>query len=116
MNELARAEAVDVHLWEFAFDVRQQIQVPLLRQFGMMPALHQDLRAADCERLLNLLINLIERDHVSVVIFFDTIKSAEFTIDVTNVCVIDVPVDDVSDNFVATTIIRLSLCELTAPV
>src|ERR1700722_3036057 len=43
MDELARAEAVDINLRELAFYMRQQIQVPLQGKFRMMPALHQDL-------------------------------------------------------------------------
>src|SRR6266571_6019588 len=55
MDELARAETVDVDLREFAFDVVQQVKVPLLGQLRMMSALHQDLRAAQRNRLLDLL-------------------------------------------------------------
>ena len=40
MHELARTKTVDVDLRKFAFDVREQNQVPLLRQFRVMPALH----------------------------------------------------------------------------
>ena len=46
MNELARAEAVDVDLRKLCFDVREQIEIPLHGQLGMMAALHEDLRAA----------------------------------------------------------------------
>src|SRR2546430_10002776 len=48
------AESMNVHLRELAFDVGQQIQVPLLRELGMVPALHQDLGSAKCDGLLDL--------------------------------------------------------------
>ncbi len=66
MDELAGAETVDVDLRKFGFDVRQQIQIPLLRQLGMMAALHENLRAAERERLLDLLVHLVERNDVGV--------------------------------------------------
>src|SRR6266516_814000 len=45
MDELTRAEAMDVDPREFAFDVREQIEVPRLGELGMMAALHQNLRS-----------------------------------------------------------------------
>ena len=54
----------------FAFDVREQIEIPLLGQFRVMPALHQNLRAAERDGLLDFLVHLIERDDVGVVILF----------------------------------------------
>src|SRR5439155_22977650 len=39
MDELARTETVNVDLRELRFEVVQKIQIPLLGQFGMVPAL-----------------------------------------------------------------------------
>src|SRR4051794_19130023 len=49
MDKLARAEPMSVDCRKFAFNVRKQIQIPLLAQLRMMPALHQNLRAAKRE-------------------------------------------------------------------
>src|SRR5438093_390892 len=52
MDELARAETVNVDCRESRFDVAKQIQIPLLGELWMMAALHQDLRAAESNGLL----------------------------------------------------------------
>ena len=100
MNSL-RAEPVDVDLRKFAFDVREQIEIPLLRQLRMMPALHQNLRAAQRDGLLDLPVHLLERDDIGIVVLFRAVKRAELAIDVADVRVIDVAVDDVGDDLVA---------------
>jgi hypothetical protein len=56
-------------LREFALYMRQQIEVPLLRELGMMPALHEDLRAAQRHRLLDLPVHFLEGDNVGVASF-----------------------------------------------
>ena len=60
MNELARTEPVNVDLRKFAFDVREQIQIPLHGKLRMMPALHENLRAAQRDRLLDFLVHLVD--------------------------------------------------------
>src|SRR6266853_1815326 len=101
MDEFARAEAVNVDLRELPFEVTEQIQIPLLGQFWMMAALHQDLRAAKGQRLLDLPIDLIERDDVGVVVLLGAIKRAELAIHVADVGVIDVAVNDIGDYVIA---------------
>ena len=44
MDELARAEAVDVDLRKLTLYMREQVQIPLLGELGMVPALQQNLR------------------------------------------------------------------------
>src|SRR6185369_10055428 len=78
MDEFAGAEPVDVYLGKFVFDVREQIQVPLLGQFGVMAALHQDLRPVQRHRFLDLFVQLLERDDVGIVVLFRSVKSAKF--------------------------------------
>ena len=58
MDELAGAEAVDVHLRELLLHVDEQVEVPLLGQLGMVPALEQDLRAAQRDCFLDLSVHL----------------------------------------------------------
>ena len=40
MNEFTRTESMDVDLGKLAFDMVQQIEIPLFGQLGMMSALH----------------------------------------------------------------------------
>src|SRR6266545_7188297 len=53
MYELARAETMNVDMRKFAFDVMQQVEIPLLAELRMMSALHQDLRPAERNGLLD---------------------------------------------------------------
>ena len=52
----------------FFADVVQEIEVPLERQFRMMPALHQDLDSACSSEFVELLIKLLEAQHVMIVV------------------------------------------------
>ena len=99
-------------LWKFIFDMRQQIEIPLLREFRMMPALHQHLRAAQRDRLLDFSVHLVERDDIGIVVFFRAIKSAKFAIDIANIGVIDIAVNNVGDDLVAAAVEILSLRKL----
>ena len=82
----------------------------------MMPALHQNLRAAERDRLLDLLVHLVERDDVGVVVLFRPVKRAELAIDVADVGVIDIAVNDVGDDVVAAAVEILRLGQLPAAV
>src|SRR5216683_2528501 len=73
MNELAWTKAVDIDLREFAFDVRQQIEIPLFGEFRMVAALHQNLGAAQGEGLVDFPVDFVEGDDVRVVVFFGAI-------------------------------------------
>ena len=98
MLELRRAESVDVDVRIFFADVTQQIDIPIERQLRMMPALHQDLHAAGRRQFIEFLIDLLEREHVMIVILFGAIKRAELAVDVADVGVVDVAIDDVGDD------------------
>ncbi len=116
MNKLAWAEPVNVDLGKLAFDVRQQIQVPLQGQFGVMAALHQDLRAAEGDRLLNLPVHFVEGDDIRVRILLRPIKGAELAIDIADIRIIDIAIDDVSDDLVAAAIVGLGAGQLAAAI
>src|SRR5215471_6407656 len=60
VDEFARAKPVDIHLRKFLFEMRQQIEIPLLGELRVMSALHQDLRASERYRLLYLAIDFVE--------------------------------------------------------
>ena len=61
MLKLGRAESVNIDVRIFFPNVRQQIEIPMERQLRMMPALHQNLRAARGGKFVDLLIDLLER-------------------------------------------------------
>src|SRR5215831_3237803 len=100
MHELAWAEPVNVDVREPALDVREQIQIPLLRQFRMVSALHQDLGATKRNGLFNFFVHFVEGDDVSIIILFRAVKSAELAVNIADVRVVDVSIDDVSDDIV----------------
>src|SRR6266404_3429704 len=112
VDKLAGTEPVNVHLGEAGFDVRKQIEVPLLCQFRMMPALHQNLCAAERNGLFDFLIDFIEGDDISVGVLLRAIKGAEFAVNVANIGIINVAIDNVGDYFVAAPGIGIGLCEL----
>jgi len=82
----------------------------------VVPALHQDLCATERDCLIDFFIDLIEGDHIGIVVFFGAIKRAEFAINIANVGVVNVPVNDVGDNFVAPAVVGLFLGELTPSI
>jgi len=90
-----------VKLRELALHVCEQVQIPLLGQFGVMAALQQNLCPAQRERLLDLPVQLVQRNHIGVVILFRAIKGAELAIHVADVGIVDIAIDDVGDDFVA---------------
>jgi len=93
MDELARAEAVNVDLRELRLHVGEQVEIPLEREFRMMPALEQDLRAAQFDRLRDLPVHLLMADDVGVGIPLHAIERAELAVDVADVGVVDIAID-----------------------
>jgi hypothetical protein len=74
--DLARAEAVDVDR-VVRLDVAQQVQVPLERDVRVVPALDEDLDAAERLRLLDLLADLLERQRVALAVLRAPVEGAE---------------------------------------
>src|SRR3954462_6442621 len=62
------------------------------------PALHEHARSAERNRFVNLLVDFINRADVSFRMSRTAIEGAESADDVADVCVIDVAVNDVSDD------------------
>ncbi len=98
MLKLRWTEPVDVNVRIFFANVSQKIEIPLERQFRMMPALHQDLNTARGGQFLKFFIDLLEREHVMIFIAFRAIKCAELAVNIADVRVIDVPIDNVCDD------------------
>ena len=115
-NQFAGAEAMHVDLREFLADVRQQIEIPLLGQLGMMPALHQDLGAAQGQGLLDLFVHLVMGDDVGIDILLRTPEGAELAIDIADVGVVHIAVHDVGDHLVAPPAVRARAQQLPPPI
>ena len=81
-------------------DVLQQVQIIIDVELRVMPALHQDLHAADRHQLFDLLADLFRRQHVGIRVILVAHERAERAVDVADVGVIDVAVDDVRDDTV----------------
>src|SRR5215813_13079137 len=112
MLKLGRTESMNVDVWIFFPDVTQQIEIPLERQFRMMPPLHQDLNTTNGRKFVQFLIDLLEREHVMIFIFLRSIKRAELAVNIANVRVIDVSIDDVSDDLTSEPVVTFRLCQI----
>ena len=61
----------------------------------MMPSLEKDLVSPDRHQLVNLLIDLIEAEHVMIRILFRAVERTEFAVHIAHIRVVDVPVNHV---------------------
>src|SRR5438034_5664859 len=73
----------------------QKIFVPLDAEIRMQSTLHQNAGASECDRLVNLRANLIDRAHVGVGRARPAIECAERADDVTYIRIVNVSIDDV---------------------
>ncbi len=90
----ARAESVDVDRM-MLLDVPHQLQVPLERDVRIVPALDQDLHAAECLGLVDLRADLLVRERVALVVLRPTVERAESAVGDAHVRVVDVAVHDI---------------------
>ena len=81
-------------------DVAQQVEVPLERDVRVVPALDEDLDAAQRLRLVDLRADLLERQRVALAVLRPPVERAEAAVGDADVRVVDVPVDDVRDDAV----------------
>src|SRR5580704_3468933 len=116
MIKLRRAEGVNVNLRVFLPDVIEQIQIIIDPKFWVMTALHQNLDPADGQQLIDLLVDLIMAQDIMIGVPLSPVESAEFAINVADVCVIDVAIDDICDNLVAPAMKRLGFGQLPPSV
>ena len=86
--------------WGDTLDVAQQVEVPLERDVRIVPALDEDLHAAERLGLLDLLADLLERERVPFAVLRATVEGAEAAVGHADVRVVDVAVDDVRDDAV----------------
>ena len=73
----------------------------MLVQLGMVPALHENLRAAKRNGLIDFFVDLVVSDDVGVVLFFRAPKCTELAVDIADVGVVNVAIDDVGNDVVA---------------
>ena len=81
-----------------AMKLAEQILVPFNAKIGMQSALHQHPRATECYRLINLFADFIDGAHVGIWRAGPSIEGAERAHDITHVRVVDIAIDDVSDD------------------
>ena len=96
--------------------MRKQIQIPVLGQFRVMSALHENLRAAQRQRLLNLAVHFLVSNHIGVIILFLSHKRTEFAVYIADVGIVDVAVDTVGHDLISTPVIRLRLGQFPSSV
>ena len=97
---LGRRETVQLKSRILFTQRAQQIFVPLDAEVRMQSTLHQHAGAAERDRLVDLLADLVERADVSVGRAGTAIERAEGADDVADVRVVDVAIDDVGDDVV----------------
>jgi hypothetical protein len=107
---------MNVYGRKFAFDVTEQVEIPLLVQLRMMASLHQNLNPAECDCFFEFFIQIREAYDVGIIILFSPIESAEFAINVTNIGVVDVTVHNVSDNLVSSAFIIRAFGDLPSAI
>src|ERR1044071_3951255 len=116
MLELRRAEAVDVYVGIFFADVPEQFEVPIERQPWMVPPLHQDLNTAGRGKFVEFLVELLPAEHVVIFVFLGAIERAELAVNVADVGIVDVAIDNVSDDLAAALIITGGLRQVAPGV
>jgi hypothetical protein len=96
--ELRRRERVAVHLRPARRDLRDQLAPPGGFQVGMVPALHQELPAAEVGRLLDPPVDLLARQDVRALRAGTPVERAEPAVRDAHVRRVQVAVDDVRDD------------------
>ena len=104
-----RTEPVNVDR-VITLDVPHQVEVPLKRDIGVVPALNQDLHSAKRLELFDLGSNLLERKRVPFTVLGPPRECAESAIRNTHVGVIDVAIDDVSDRIAGMFFLADAIC------
>ena len=116
MLKLRRAESVNINVRIFSANVLQKIDIPLERQFRMMPPLHQDLNPARRRKFVEFLIDLLERQHVMIFVAFRPIKRAKFAVNVADVRVVDIAIDDIGHDLAPASAITFRLCQIPSSI
>ena len=81
-----------------------------------MPALHQNLNSARRGKLVEFLVNLLERKHIMIFVAFRPIKRAEFAVNVADIRVVDIAIDDVSHDLASAPAIAFRLRQIASRI
>ena len=100
VQHLRRRQRVQLEIGKPLLHRPEQIFVPRERQVGIVPALQQQLHAAQRARLFDLLEDLVEAEHVAFAVPDLAVERAEVAARHADVGVVDVAVDDVGDEAV----------------
>jgi hypothetical protein len=103
MQHLWRRQRVQLEVRVACLHGTKQVLVPPDRQIGVVPALQQELTAADADGLVNLAEDLVEPQHVPVGRADRPVERAEVAARHADVGVVDVAVDDVGDDAIGMT-------------
>src|SRR5262245_2333503 len=98
MNDLGRRERVQLEGRIALLHRTEEIFVPVDWQIRVVAALKKELDAADRNRLVDLLEDLVEAEHVTVSVSHRAVEGAEVTACDADVRVVDIAVDDVRDD------------------
>src|SRR6185312_469992 len=97
---LRRRKAMKLEAGILCSQSAQEIFVPLDAEVRVQATLHQHPRSTQRDRFIDLCANLIHRPDVSVGRSRPAIKRAERADNVTDVGIVDVPIDDVRNDAV----------------
>ena len=86
--------------FESFFNAGEQAFVIIDFQIRMNASLHQDARAAERDGFFDLLVDHMIGQHVRFRIALDAVERTEGAKFLTNVRVVDVPIDDVADHVI----------------
>ena len=100
VDHFRRRQRVQLERRIALLDRAEQILVPLDRQVGIVAALQQQLHAAERDRLVDLLEDLLEAEDVALAGADRPVERAEVAARDADVRVVDVAVDDVGDDAV----------------
>ncbi len=98
MDDLGRRQRVQLERRIAILDRAKQILVPGERQVRIVPALQQQLHAADLDRLVDLAEQLVEPEDVAFGRSDRPVERAEVALRHAHVRVVDVAIDDVGDD------------------
>src|SRR5688572_19752397 len=95
MQDFRRRESMQLELRVTRLDRAEEILIPLNRKIRVVAALQQELVSTDRNRLVDLVEDLLEPEHVPLAVPDLAIERAEVAARHADVRVIDVAVDDV---------------------
>jgi hypothetical protein len=95
---LGRRKAMELKSGIVLAECSKKVLIPFDSEIGMKTTLHQYAGSAKRDRFVDSFPNLIYRVDVSIFMPRPAIERAERADHVTDVCIVDVPVDDIGDD------------------